>query len=215
MKNDKNIDKDSVNKDGRINIKNKCKKPKEIKKDIKKDIKEDSFSFETLEEFLDKFIEYTHTIDNINNGLTKKKIRLPNFPSEISENIVKFCIKKIKKSYPTWDTPNGDLMDGATKIEVKGFSSDGPTSFGPNEKWDILYFVDCKKYKKKQFDVFEIKLSNIDDTFRNIKLTSTTTYGEIADINQRGRLRASFSKFKSELGEHCNRIFNGTLNELK
>lgn len=105
-------------------------------------------------------------------------------------------------------------MDRKTKIEVKGFSSNGPTSFGPSETWDILYFVNCKNYINKKFKVYEIKLSNKDNKFRNIKLTSTNTYGEIADLNQRGRLRATFSKFKSELGNKCKKIFCGHIDEL-
>lgn len=170
-----------------------------------------NFNFFYIKHFL---INYTKIINEINNKLTKKKIRFPNFPSEISENIVKFCLKKKYNSNPTWDTKSGDLIDGNFKIEVKGFSSNGPISFGPSEDWDILYFANCKEYQNKYFEIYEIKLSNKDTKFRNIQLTLESTFGEIADANQRGRLRACFTKFEKELKKNCVLIFKGYIDEL-
>lgn len=185
------------------------------KKDETIDEKNDFyFSYEMTFDYLEKFISYTNIIKNINKNLSDRKIRMPNFPSEISENIVKFAIKKIKKTNPIWNVKNGDLIDGINKIEVKGFSSNGPTSFGPKEEWDILYFINCKKYREKYFEIFEINLSNKDDKFRNIKINSKNTFGEIADLNQCGKSRAKFSIFKKELGNDCRLIFSGNIKEL-
>lgn len=61
-----------------------------------------------------------------------------------------------------WDgVVGGDLMrpDG-TKIEVKAFSSNAPTSFGPTENWDLIYFVDCTQYMSKKFRVYKCNLSS-------------------------------------------------------
>jgi len=63
---------------------------------------------------------------------------MDNFPSHISENIVKFALFKKYNIMPNWDTKTGDLDLFNLKIEVKGFSSTGPSSFGPTEEWDIL-----------------------------------------------------------------------------
>jgi hypothetical protein len=59
------------------------------------------------------------------------------------------------------------------RIEIKGFMSDGPCSFGPEERWDWIYFVDCKNCLEKQFSVYEIKLSNKSDKWRNIIVSGT------------------------------------------
>ena len=116
---------------------------------------------------------------------------------------------------PSWDTPKGDLILRNKIIEVKGFMSSGPTSFGPNEKWDWIYFVDGTECNFYQFKVYEIKLSNTNSIWRNINLSSKETYGQIADANQRGKLRACFySKIKPQIESHCVLIFNGHFDEL-
>jgi hypothetical protein len=81
---------------------------------------------------------------SVENGIKKYKIcRHSNFPSHISENIAKFAIHKKYKIMPNWNTKHGDLILCNKQIEIKAFSSNGPTSFGPTEKWDYIYFVDC------------------------------------------------------------------------
>lgn len=179
---------------------------------------QDNFKLEVIDELLNKFIIFNDVIDNTNLLLginCKKKIRKLNFMSEISENIVKLAIRKKYGVCPMWDTKSGDLYICSKKIEVKGFSSDGPSSFGPTEDWHWIYFIDCKKYKEKHFIIYEIKLSNKSDIFRNIKISSSDTFGKIADANQRGKLRGAFETiFKKQLGNNCNMIFNGYLKDL-
>jgi hypothetical protein len=185
----------------------------------------DNFKLEVINDLLDKFIMFNDVIDNTNVLLSKsdeeininlkKKIRKLNFMSEISENIVKLAIRKKYGVCPMWNTKSGDLYICSKKIEVKGFSSDGPSSFGPTEDWDWIYFIDCKKYKEKHFIIYEIKLSNKSDIFRNIKISNNETFGKIADANQRGKLRGAFETiFKKQLGNNCNIIFNGYLKDL-
>jgi hypothetical protein len=175
----------------------------------------DNMTPNLLNYLLKQYIQYIITIEKINEKLTKKKCRNPNFPSEVSENICKFAIYRKYKIMPNWDTNTGDLELLQKKIEVKGFMSDGPSSFGPTEKWNYIYFVDCRDYKNKNFKVFEIKLANTDLRWRLIRLTKENNYGQIADNNKRGQLRACFyNVFKPQLKEHCKLIFDGSLNEL-
>ena len=47
-----------------------------------------------LEKLLDNYIMTNNLIEELNKLLFKKKIRNQNFPSEISENIVKFAFCK-------------------------------------------------------------------------------------------------------------------------
>jgi hypothetical protein len=100
-------------------------------------------------------------------GVNNKKIRNENFPSHISENLVKFALNNIKyinsDEKVTWNTSVGDLEYKNKRIEVKGFISDGPSSFGPTEKWDTIYFVDAKKIRDKKIIIYEVLLSNIDE----------------------------------------------------
>jgi hypothetical protein len=182
--------------------------------------KKDNFDFGMLNTLLDAYIQYINKICELNTKLTDKLIRKNNFPSEISENIVKFYIKKKVAPYtlPIWNTKAGDLEHEGNKIEVKGFSSHGPLSFGPKEAWTELYFVDCMDFKEKKFKIYRIPLSNMADHFRNVKLSMTNTYGQVADANKRGQLRGAFydvfHKQLSPLGlSTC--VFDGPLSELE
>lgn len=174
--------------------------------------KKDNMTINILENLLKNYIDTTTLFDNINKKLSKKKIRNPNFPSEISENIVKFAFFKKYKIMPSWDTDKGDLLVLNKKIEVKGFMSCGPSSFGPTEKWDILYFVDCTKYKNKYFKVYEIKLSNKNKCWNNIKINKNETYYD--QCLQGRRPRISFDLLYKQIDEHCRIIFEGNINNL-
>ena len=145
----------------------------------------DNMTLDILIEIIDQYIEYYNKTIKINDKLTKeapkhKKIRNINFPSEITENIVKFVIAMNYNVMPNWNTTVGDIQTWEKnneniikplKIEVKGFSTDGASSFGPATKWDKIYFVDAKDFIKKNFEVFEVNLSNEDKEWRKIKFT--------------------------------------------
>lgn len=137
-----------------------------VRKNLKK--LKDNMTLDILNNLIDKYNEYINFLKDINKLLSYKKIRLPNYPSDISENIVKFVLLKKYKICGNWDTKSGDLYLLDKIIEIKGFSSEGPSSFGPTEKWDWLYFIDCKDTLNKNFKVYEIKLSNTSNIWKNI-----------------------------------------------
>lgn len=80
------------------------------------------------------------------------KIRHQNMPEDVSENITKFIIHKYEndkscvwcKGVDKKHKLTGDLCsskyDKTMPIEVKSFTSNGPSQFGPNKKFGILYF---------------------------------------------------------------------------
>lgn len=80
-------------------------------------------------DFIDAMIDFYNKKlifnQKINCELSNRKIRNENFPSEISENIVKFCIWKKYHIMCCWDTLCGDLEVMNLRIEVKGFMSSG------------------------------------------------------------------------------------------
>ncbi len=238
----------------------------------------DGMTIERCNRLLDAYINYNRVKDALNQEMDKEcqgngKIRHSNFDSEISENIAKFVYfqKHPDKGLPTWNSVKGDLELGEKQIEVKGFMSDGPSSFGPTENWDIILFVDCKDYELKNFKIYEINLSNTSEDWRNIKMTGRlfdasnvpclpenidslnnkelkdlcelrgltksgnkkqlltklkskapgskfkkpVTYGEIADDDKRGKLRACFETvFRPQLGNKCQLIFDGNITDL-
>ena len=160
---------------------------------------------------------YIYTINfekEINKNLTKKKIRYSNFPSHISENIVKYILYKKYKIMPTWDTDKGDLILKHLRIEVKGSLDlfNGPPTFGPREIWDRIYFLDGKDIIFKKFTLYEIKLSNTSEKWKNLKVNKKETFFE--HCQQKRRPRLSFKEIQNQLGDDCVLIFNGYLSDL-
>lgn len=174
----------------------------------------DKFSLIKIIEMLDSFINYSQILEKLNSDLINKKIRYPNFPSEISENIVKLALFKKYNKIPIWDTKSGDLELDGEKIEVKAFSSDGPSSFGPTENWIKIYFINCKDYINKNFIIHEINLSNSDEIFNSIKVNKTQTFKD--QCLQGKRPRISFEELNKQIPQdYVNIIFNGNLSELE
>ena len=139
----------------------------------------DTFNSDLIVQLLSNYKNYSKSIDICNTILVNKKIRKPNFPSEISENMVKYAFYKKYKIFPTWDTDKGDLQlkihnTCLLQLEVKGFMSNGPVSFGPSENWDYIYFVDARNFYNDFYNIYEIKLSNTSTIWKNIILSGTS-----------------------------------------
>lgn len=192
---------------------------------IRKKLKQlkDNMTLDIINNLIDKYNEYINFLKDINKKLSYKKIRLPNYPSDISENIVKFVILKKYNVCGNWDTKSGDLYLLDKLIEIKGFSSDGPSSFGPTEKWDWLYFIDCKDTLNKNFKVYEIKLSNNNDIWKNIIISGNNIKNNIKKLGDtncstKGGIRPHicFNQIKIQLTEkYCKLIFDGNISDLK
>lgn len=178
----------------------------------------DNFTLDMVKMMLENHIESYKIREQINIKLSGKKIRHLNFPSEISENIAKNAIRKYTrgKITPSWNTKKGDLIYSypyIKYIEVKGFSSAGPISFGPTEQWNMLCVVDCMDYLNMNFKVYLITLSNTSKIWQNIKVSKTETYFQQCKAKRRPRL--CFKLLSEQIPKNnmiC--IFNDNLNKL-
>ena len=150
--------------------------------------------------------------------LKHKNIRKLNFPSEISENLVLFAInKKYRYIKCAWDIKKGDLMINlyytTYTIEVKAFSSSGPSSFGPTETWDRIYFIDCHNNHSSMFKIYEIRLSNASEIWKNIKVNKTETYYD--QCKKKRRPRICFSDLIKQIpSSKYSVIFDGHIDQL-
>lgn len=149
----------------------------------------------------------------INKILSQKKIRHTNFPAEISENIVKFVVYARYGIMPTWDTSSGDLRLLDKTIEVKAFSTDAPTSFGPTEKWDMLLFLDATQFMNSSFRVYEYVGRNSSPQWQNLRVNKHEIFHDQCSQGRRPRLR--FSCIKEQLGNNLRLIFDGHLDNLE
>jgi hypothetical protein len=163
---------------------------------------------------------YKHHREHVSYLQDKKlNIRLPNMPEHISENIVKFIIqnklgdKTCKWSKDSKTKISGDLYSEKEKIqEVKCFTSTGPPSFGPTEKWDVIYFLDMIKWNKDILVLYRIRLSNKSLEWRNLKVNEKQTFGNQADVGKRPRL--VWKSIQKQLSTHIEEIYRGTFNDI-
>tara|TARA_B100000073_G_scaffold301537_1_gene268532 strand:- start:3961 stop:4560 length:600 start_codon:yes stop_codon:yes gene_type:complete len=176
----------------------------------------DGFTKNILISMIEKYNFLYKEIDELNQNLKNKKIRQANYPSEITENIVKFAIKKKYGVVPCWDTNKGDLILGNKHLEVKGsidLHAGGPSSFGPKEEWHRIYFVDCKKHQDLWFKVYEIKLSNTSNVWKKIKVNKKDTYED--QCKQSRRPRITFRELIHQIPiEYVNVIFDNHIDLL-
>jgi hypothetical protein len=191
--------------DRKDELKSNDNKNNQIKKNIDLDICK-------INELLEIHIDYILKLQ-IFMKKNKYKIRFPNFPEGISENIIKeYIIKKEKRNCRKTQT-GGDLeiMENkyVNKIEVKCFTSDGPTSFGPTENWDEIYFLDAKRFLNKEFIIYKINLSNNSETFSNIKINASKTYKNVCEEGKRPRI--IFKELKKQLKEYVEEVYKGNL----
>jgi hypothetical protein len=140
----------------------------------------DAYTEATLRENYTTHRDYVRVRKNARDRLGLD-IRLPNVPEDISENIVKFIIRnKLGDDTCRWtksvrgvagneDATSGDLISRKEgRQESKCFTSDGPSSFGPNEPWDVIYFLDMRGWLEDKLTLFRVALKNTDATWQGL-----------------------------------------------
>jgi hypothetical protein len=140
--------------------------------------------------------------------------RMQNPPEDITENILKFVIINYEED-PTvvWcrliELP-GDLDSMRTGIvEAKSFTSDGPSSFGPKKKFNVIYFIDMRKWLNDIFIVWKVNLTNNSDEWKNIQMNEEETNEQQCDDGRRAHI--SWENIKSQLPpEKISQVYNGT-----
>ncbi len=168
----------------------------------------------TLEEtiiLLDEHINHVKWLKSFFQNKSEK-FRVPNFPEYISENIIMHIIESKEHISCTRCVKVGDLLKGDQRIECKTFSSKGPSSFGPKEKWSQLYILDGTDYIKKNFILYRINLSNDDEKFKNVKINKCDTFEKQCCEKRRPRLH--FNSLHQQLKDYIDIIFTGNIETL-
>jgi hypothetical protein len=140
---------------------------------------------------------------------------MPNFPEDISENIVAYYIQNIEHNECHWEhIKSGDLIMGNDKIEVKCINSTGPSSFGPKEEWKILYFIDVRGLftDENKIKIYKINIPFEDDRFQTIKVNKKDTFKDQALQGRRPRI--SFKKIQEQIPENVDLVYHDTVDRL-
>jgi hypothetical protein len=181
----------------------------------------DSITVTIVIEYIDHYNGCVVFINAMNAKMKSNTIRHLNFPSEISENITKFAYFKKYGNMPSWDTDKGDLTlrkpgDRLLRFEVKGsldLINGGPSSFGPSEEWDSIFFVDAKGTLEKVYTVYEIRVSNHSDLWKGLQVSSKQTFSDQCVEGRRPRMK--FQNIINQLPiDKWSIIFNGSIYDL-
>ena len=140
------------------------------------------------------------------------KFRLPHIPEDISENIIKFIIHKLGDKTSTWAC-KGDLLSKKEGVqECKTFTSDGPLSFSPSSGWDVIYFLDARKWLDNKLVLYKINLKKSSESWKAIKVKKTQTFDDQAQQGRRPRI--GWKLLYPQVSEHTEKVFDGTFEDI-
>ncbi len=162
-----------------------------------------------LYRFTRKQKEFLLDLQDKQNGLIK---RLPCFPEDLSENIIKFAIRNMGDSTVTWAGANDLTSQVYGKIECKCFSSIGPLSFSPNSNWNIIYFLNAMNWSNDLFVIYQCKLQGTSTEWLNLKVNKSQSFQD--QIKNGRRPRMSWSLLFPQIKDYCQIIFKGSINSL-
>ena len=157
----------------------------------------------------------------INEGLP---IRHQNTPEDITENIAKFIIRKyendkscvwckgIDKKYGLTGDLYSSKYDKKEPIEVKSFTSSGPSQFGPDKKFSVLYFLDLRKWLNNEIILWKINLNYLSLEFKNIKINKKQTMEE--QFLEGRRPHISWDNIYPQITKFCEKIYQGTFEDI-
>lgn len=140
---------------------------------------------DVLVRLFNNYLEHRSIISELKTSKFKHTVRYPNFPELISETLCMNILNTIIGGV-TNKTISGDLCYGDKKIEVKALSSDGPMSFGPNEKWDELYVMDVREIRS--FVLYQCPFSSSSTEFGNVLVNKRETYKDHCSQGRRPRI---------------------------
>ena len=155
--------------------------------------------FNHLLKRIDVFNSENVLIEEMAKLTLNKKFRRRNFPEDVSETMVRFIIWRNTGIMPVQNS-KGDLLYLGKNVEVKAFISDGPSSFGPSESWDEIYFLDLTQVhtgNRSKIILYKINLPMESKEWQAIKVNQKESMGDQQRSGRRPRIQ--FSKVQDQL----------------
>jgi hypothetical protein len=152
--------------------------------------------------------------------MTGLPIRHQNPPEDITENIVKNIIINYDNDPSCkWSKSigqKGDLCSDKYKddyqIEVKAFTSNGPSQFGPTKKFGVLYFLDMRKWLNDELILWRVNLNNESPEMKQIKMNKNQTHEEQCDEGRRPHI--SWDKLYPQVSDYCIKVYEGPFENI-
>lgn len=177
--------------------------------------KEDKYTHDILSK---RYNEYRDSYNNTSEIIktTYLPIRHQNPPEDITENIAKFIIKNYDND-PTckWAKSiglTGDLYSEKYTIEypaeIKALTSDGPSSFGPDKKFSVIYFLDMRQWLYDIIILWRVNLTSESSEWKGIKMNKTQTFEDQCKEGRRPHI--AWDKLYQQISDYCVKVYEGT-----
>lgn len=109
-------------------------------------------------------------------------------PEDISENIIKFIIRKYENDKTCKWNRVKDLLSIKGILECKCFTSEGPISFSPTSEWDSIYFLDGRNWCNKIFKLYKFPYKTTSEQWKKIKVSKKDTFEKQSKQCRRPRI---------------------------
>lgn len=182
----------------------------------------DPYTFEALKDRLEAFLACCRQVIAFKAKYGVRGVRMPIMDEDISENIIKFIIQfTLGDKSCAWTKSiakegskiAGDLTSAtAGAIECKCFTSDGPISFGPTEKWNEIYFLDARAVLDGRIVVWRVPLANTAPEWRAVKINKAQTFAD--QCEQARRPRIVWESLFPQIEETAVKVFEGTMDDV-
>ena len=198
---------------------------KPIETKVTTDVEEDTYSEDILKARFTQHKTYVEETIKIRDSIGLS-IRLPVIPEDITENMVKHILHNLSgefqdktsmwtKSFKSKQKITGDLISKKENIqECKCFSSDGPISFGPTEKWDVIYFLDAREWLNDNFVLWRVPLSNSAPEWKSTILNKSKNESFETQSAQGRRPRINWDGLYPQISKHTTKIFDGSFSDI-
>ena len=140
----------------------------------------------------------------------KCKPRKPGMTEITSENMAKIVLNKL--NIKCKNAKSGDLHVNNIKYEVKCFTSNGPISFGPTEKWSKIIFIDARHWTDNLFEIYLLELSNDNTKWQDVKMNKKESFKQQCD--QKRRPRIGWEPLKKQIKDQLTVVFQGKFEDI-
>lgn len=182
----------------------------------------DPYTFEALKDRLEAFLACCRQVIAFKAKYGVRGVRMPIMDEDISENIIKFIIQfTLGDKSCAWTKSiakenskiAGDLTSATSgAIECKCFTSDGPISFGPTEKWNEIYFLDARSVLDGRIVVWRVPLANTAPEWRAIKINKAQTFADQCEQSRRPRI--VWESLFLQIAATAVKVFEGTMEDV-
>jgi len=105
-----------------------------------------------------------------------------------------------------------DKYNANNQIEVKAFTSDGPSSFGPKKLFGVIYFLDMRHWLDNKFTLWRVNVSNNSPEWKNIKMNKIQTYN--AQCKEGRRPHISWDNIYSQISNKCIKVYDDNFENI-